>query len=77
MLPRLQESPRPTALLLASRGAKVVVGARRADRLKVLVAGIGAARGEAAFTAVDVKRRDDLVGLVPSPARHLAGSMCW
>ncbi len=53
-----------TALLLASRGAKVVVGARRADRLKVLVARITAAGGEAVFTAVDVKRREDLVGLV-------------
>jgi len=53
-----------TALLLASRGAKAVVGARRADRLKVLVARIAAAGGEAVFVGLDVKRRDDLVGLV-------------
>ena len=37
------------ALLLAERGAKVVVGARRTDRLEKLVAEIKAKGGEAAF----------------------------
>jgi NADP-dependent 3-hydroxy acid dehydrogenase YdfG len=53
-----------TALLLAERGAKVVLGARRSDRLKVLADRIAAAGGEAAYAQTDVKRRDDLSNLV-------------
>ncbi|MFI0774289.1 SDR family oxidoreductase [Streptomyces sp. NPDC021212] len=53
-----------TALLLAERGAKVVLGARRPDRLEALAARINAAGGEAAWVRTDVKRREDLDGLV-------------
>ncbi len=53
-----------TALLLAGRGARVVLGARRLDRLEALAARIAAAGGEAAYTRTDVKRRDDLINLV-------------
>ena len=53
-----------TALLLAERGAKVVLGARRSDRLKVLADRIAAAGGEATYVQTDVKRRDDLSNLV-------------
>jgi NADP-dependent 3-hydroxy acid dehydrogenase YdfG len=53
-----------TALLLAERGAKLVLGARRLDRLKALAERIVAAGGEAACTPADVKRRDDLSKLV-------------
>ena len=53
-----------TALLLAERGAKVVIGARRADRLEVLAGRIAATGGDAACACTDVTRRDDLVGLV-------------
>jgi NADP-dependent 3-hydroxy acid dehydrogenase YdfG len=53
-----------TALLLAERGAKVVLGARRTDRLETLAATITAAGGEAAFAAVDVSRRGDVDALV-------------
>lgn len=53
-----------TALLLAERGAKVVLGARRSDRLEALANRIAAAGGEAAYVRTDVKRRDDLSGLV-------------
>ena len=53
-----------TALLLAERGAKVVLGARRPDRLEALAARIAAAGGEAAHARTDVKRRDDLASLV-------------
>src|SRR5260221_12613578 len=53
-----------TALLLAERGAKLVLGARRSDRLKALADRIVAAGGEAAYTPVDVKRRNDLSNLV-------------
>jgi NADP-dependent 3-hydroxy acid dehydrogenase YdfG len=47
-----------TALLLAGRGAKVVLGARRSDRLEALAARITAAGGEAAHEDLS-----NLVGL--------------
>ena len=53
-----------TALLLAERGAKVVLGARGRDRLKALATRIADAGGEAAYAPTDVKRRDDLSNLV-------------
>ena len=53
-----------TALLLADRGAKIVIGARRADRLEVLAGRIAATGGDAAYACTDVTRRDDLLGLV-------------
>jgi NADP-dependent 3-hydroxy acid dehydrogenase YdfG len=49
-----------TALLLAERGAKLVLGARRTDRLEALAARIG----DAAYARTDVRRREDLTGLV-------------
>ncbi len=52
------------ALLLASRGAKVVLGARRLEPLTALAARIGDAGGEAAYASTDVRRRGDLTGLV-------------
>ncbi len=53
-----------TALLLAERGAKLVLGARRSDRLAALADRIAAAGGEATYARTDVKRREDLSGLV-------------
>jgi NADP-dependent 3-hydroxy acid dehydrogenase YdfG len=53
-----------TTLLLAERGAKVVLGARGSARLKALADRIVASRGEATYTATDVKRREDLAKLV-------------
>lgn len=53
-----------TALLLAERGARLVLGARRTDRLEQLAARIVAAGGEAVFTATDVRRRADVEALV-------------
>jgi NADP-dependent 3-hydroxy acid dehydrogenase YdfG len=52
------------ASLLAERGAKVVVGARRTERLEKLVAGIKAKGGEGAFRAVDVTKRADVKAFV-------------
>ena len=49
-----------TALLLAERGAKVVLGARGSDRLEALAARIADAGGEAAYARTDVRRREDL-----------------
>ncbi|HEY0578202.1 MAG TPA: SDR family oxidoreductase [Pseudonocardia sp.] len=53
-----------TALLLALRGAKVVLGARRLDRLRALAGRIEAEGGEVAYARTDVTRRADLAGLV-------------
>ena len=53
-----------TALLLSERGAKLVLGARRADRLKTIVDHIASTGGQAAYSPTDVKRRDDLANLV-------------
>lgn len=52
------------AQLLAVRGAKVVVGARRTDRLEKLVAGITDEGDEARFRAVDVTNRKDVQDFV-------------
>jgi NADP-dependent 3-hydroxy acid dehydrogenase YdfG len=53
-----------TALLLAERGATVVLGARGSDRLKTLADRISAAGAKAAYLRTDVKRREDLSNLV-------------
>src|SRR6266403_2094216 len=53
-----------TALLLAERGAKVVLGARGSDRLEALAGRIEAGGGEAVYAPTDVKQRGDLSNLV-------------
>ncbi|MEU6071536.1 SDR family oxidoreductase [Streptomyces sp. NPDC047082] len=53
-----------TALLLAQRGARLVLGARRSERLANLVARIENSGGTAVQTRTDVTRRDDLHALV-------------
>src|SRR5258705_11806037 len=53
-----------TALLLAERGAKVVLGARGSDRLEALANRIAASGGEAVYAPTDVKKREDLSNLV-------------
>jgi NADP-dependent 3-hydroxy acid dehydrogenase YdfG len=63
-----------TALLLAERGAKVVLGARRLDRLDALARRIADAGGEAATRATDVRSRDDLTALV-ALARERFGTL--
>jgi NADP-dependent 3-hydroxy acid dehydrogenase YdfG len=55
---------RATALLLAGRGAKVVLGARRVDRLAALADEIAASGGEAIYIQTDVSRHEDVAGLV-------------
>ena len=59
-----------TALLLAERGAKLVLGARRLDRLKALSDRIASGGGEAIYACTDVKRREDLAGLVALACEH-------
>lgn len=53
-----------TALELASRGAAVVLGARRTDRLDSMVARIRAEGGHAEMLEIDVTKRVDLEELV-------------
>lgn len=60
-----------TARELASRGATVVLGARRLDRLERLVADIIASGGQAEARALDVTRRDDMQAFADQAlARH-------
>lgn len=53
-----------TALRLAAAGAKLVLGARREDRLADLVQRIRDAGGEAVYQALDVSRREDATRFV-------------
>ena len=53
-----------TAVLLAARGATVVLGARRADRLEALCERITKAGGQASYVVTDVRKREDLARLV-------------
>lgn len=53
-----------TARLLAQKGARVVLGARRVERLKSLADDINKSGGAAAFRATDVTSREDVAALV-------------
>jgi NADP-dependent 3-hydroxy acid dehydrogenase YdfG len=52
------------AIELAKNGAKVVLGARRAEQLQQLVEEIKSEGGDATFAQIDVKNKADLVRLV-------------
>src|SRR5258707_5113300 len=53
-----------TALLLAERGAKLVLGARGSDRLQALAGRIADQGGEVSYAPTDVRRREDVSALV-------------
>src|SRR6266853_5219606 len=53
-----------TAVMLADRGAKVVLGARGLARLQSLARRIERAGGEVAYAQTDVRKREDLTSLV-------------
>lgn len=61
-----------TALHLAARGMRLVLGARRTERLDVLASRIQAAGGSAAAARLDVTRLDDMQAFVDF-ALHLHG----
>ncbi|MBE7211670.1 MAG: SDR family oxidoreductase [Gluconacetobacter diazotrophicus] len=63
-----------TARLLAERGARLVLGARRREKLDALAAAIGGSGGDALAVAADVSRRDDLRRLVDA-ARERFGRL--
>lgn len=53
-----------TALRLAAGGVKVVLGARRNDKLEALAKRIIEAGGEAVYAVTDVKKRNDVTNLI-------------
>jgi NADP-dependent 3-hydroxy acid dehydrogenase YdfG len=53
-----------TAVMLAERGAKVVLGARGLNRLEALARRIEARGGEVTYAQTDVRRREGLTSLV-------------
>jgi NADP-dependent 3-hydroxy acid dehydrogenase YdfG len=53
-----------TAVMLAERGAKVVLGARGLNRLEALARRIEATGGEVTYEQTDVRRREELTSLV-------------
>ena len=53
-----------TAELLAARGAKLVLGARGADKLNAVAALLSASGGDVVTRVTDVSRRGDLAGFV-------------
>ena len=55
---------RSIALMLASLGARVVIGARREDMLKKLQAQILKSGGESVYAVTDVRNQEDLIQLV-------------
>lgn len=52
-----------TALMLAKQGARLMLGARREDRLAALVDRIHAEQGSASYRVTDVARRDEVKAL--------------
>ena len=62
-----------TARLLASRGARVVLGARREDKIERIAAEIGLAGGEATFQAMDVTSPEDNEAIVSLAAETYGG----
>jgi len=58
-----------TARHLAKLGASVVLGARRAERLKAIAADIRAAGGKAEVVVTDVTRQDEVQALIDSAVR--------
>jgi NADP-dependent 3-hydroxy acid dehydrogenase YdfG len=59
-----------TACLLAERGAKVVLAARRAEKSKAIVERILALGGDAIFIETDVTKRHDVARLVSGACEH-------
>ncbi|MFI3319140.1 MAG: SDR family oxidoreductase [Rikenellaceae bacterium] len=57
----------------ASRGAKVVVGARQEDKLQQLVAEITAQGGEAIYSVCDVVKAEDCERLVATAVKSFGG----
>ncbi|WP_295771052.1 SDR family oxidoreductase [uncultured Mucilaginibacter sp.] len=59
-----------TAELLAAQGAKVILGARRVEKLESIVQSIGDNGGDAVYSATDVTKSEDLKLLVALAVKH-------
>lgn len=59
-----------TAKLLAEKGAKLVLGARREDKLKQLVEEIKAGGGSAIYQVMNVVNREDNISLIDSAKKE-------
>jgi NADP-dependent 3-hydroxy acid dehydrogenase YdfG len=59
-----------TARLLSERGARVVMGARRTERLESIAGAITGEGGHARFRAVDVTKREDVDSFVDFAVRE-------
>ena len=66
-----------TARLLAAKGAHVVVGARRTDRLEALAETIAAGGGSVRMRALDVVSRRTPKPSSTTPRTSSAASMSW
>jgi NADP-dependent 3-hydroxy acid dehydrogenase YdfG len=62
-----------TSRLLAARGARVVLGARRIERLATITSEIRAAGGQAAQRALDVTSLDDMLAFVAFARERFGG----
>lgn len=62
-----------TARLVAQNGAKVVLGARREERLKEIVNDINANGGQAAYSVTDVTKAEDVNKLVQTAKDTFGG----
>ncbi|MFD1670956.1 SDR family oxidoreductase [Agrilactobacillus yilanensis] len=62
-----------SAKLLASHGAKVVLGARRQERLEAIAADIQTQGGQVAYRVTDVTKAADLVALVELAKNEFGG----
>ncbi|MEN4979914.1 SDR family oxidoreductase [Erwinia billingiae] len=62
-----------TARLLAAKGARVLLGARRTDRLATVVAEIRSAGGEAHFTSLDVTNLSEMERFIAEAQQHFGG----
>lgn len=59
-----------TARFLASSGGKVVLGARRIDRLEIIATDIRKSGGEVGIQAIDVTRKEDVASFVEGAHRR-------
>lgn len=59
-----------SAQLLAARGAKVFLGARRTDKLQEIASAINKAGGDAAWCQLDVSQRDDMNAFIKATQSH-------
>src|SRR5688572_13325641 len=62
-----------TARVLALRGARVVLGARRSERLRAIAAELRAAGGQVAERTLDVTRLEDMQGFVAFARERFGG----